>query len=35
LEKRREFRRRTSEIASSLSVHRTQAIDQLTYLMVS
>jgi hypothetical protein len=29
LEKRREFRRRTSEIASSLSVHRTQAIDQV------
>src|SRR5579863_9188664 len=29
LEKRREFRRRTSEIASSLSARRTQAIDQV------
>ena len=29
LEKRREFRRRTSQIASSLSVYGTQAIDKV------
>ena len=35
LEKRRKFRRRTSEIASSLSVYRTRQLTRLSYPMVS